>query len=198
MIGIDWNAVDGLCSGHGLAPIEISTLDQVRFEYRALQNDTELGFPLGQVDRLVEQRLVGDQPRGFNAARRGNDRFWLGVIDADGKFFAGKATEDDAMDSANPGAGEHCDQGFRHHRHVDDYAIACSHSLRAEHARESGNFIEQLFIANASLRLRNGAVVYNSWLITAAITHMNIHSVVAGIRNAIGIPAIKRGITLIQ
>lgn len=80
----------------------------------------------------------------------------------------------------------------------DDDAVACRHALGAEHARESGNLIQQFFVADASLRLGNGAVMYDRRLIAPAGIYMNIHRVVAGIGDAIWIPAVKRRITVVQ
>ena len=176
----------------------LAALNKLCFQHRALQDDAELRLPRGQLDRLVEQRLIGDEPGGFNAAGGGDDRLGGSVINANGQFLAGKSTEDDAMDSADPGACEHGDQRFRHHRHVDDDPIARRHSLHVQHAGNPGDLMQQFAIAYVSLRPGNGTVVYDCRLITSAGVHMNIDGVVAGIRYAVGIPAIKRRIAFIQ
>ena len=45
----------------------------------------------------------------------------------------GKAAEHHRMDGAEPRAGEHGDHRLRHHRHVDDDAVALADALVLQH-----------------------------------------------------------------
>ena len=103
-----------------------------------LDDDDVFGFVVGQLDRLVEQRFVGDQPGRLDAAGRGDDKLGPGIVDTDGQFRRGKAAEDDAMYRAETGAGEGGDQRLRHHWHVDDDPVALGHAAGGEGAGAAG------------------------------------------------------------
>ena len=55
----------------------------------------------------------------------------LGVVDAGGELVRGEAAEHDGMDGADPRAGQHRDDRLRHHRHVDDDAVALARRRRS-------------------------------------------------------------------
>ena len=59
------------------------------------------------LDGPVEQRLVGDDAAGLDAAGGGDDQLRLRVVDAGGELLRGEAAEHDRVDGAEPGAGEH-------------------------------------------------------------------------------------------
>ena len=48
---------------------------------------------LGQIDRRVEQRFVGDDARRLDAARRREDHQRLRIVDAGGEFLRRKSAE---------------------------------------------------------------------------------------------------------
>ena len=60
----------------------------------------------------------------LDAAARRKDQLRLGILDAGREFFRGKAAEHHRMHRADPRAGQHRDHGFRHHRHIEDDAVA--------------------------------------------------------------------------
>ena len=82
------------------------------------------GFVRRKLDRLVEQRLVLHDPAGLDAAARGENELRLRVVDAGGELLGGKAAEHHGVHRADARAGEHRDDGLRHHRHIEDDAIA--------------------------------------------------------------------------
>jgi hypothetical protein len=72
-----------------------------------------------------------------------HDDLGLGVLDARRQFGRGEAAEDDRVDGPEAGAGEHRDDGLRHHRHVDEDAIALLDTEVAQPAGEAGHLVEQ-------------------------------------------------------
>ena len=61
--------------------------------------------------------------------------FGLAVVDAGRELVGGKSAEHHRMDGAEPRAGQHRDHRLRHHRHVDDDAVALGD---AEIAQDAG------------------------------------------------------------
>jgi hypothetical protein len=86
----------------------------------------------------VEQRLVGDDAAGLDAAGGGHDHLGLGVVDAGGELLGGEAAEDDGVHRADAGAGEHGDQRLGDHRHVDDDPVALADAVLDQRAGEAG------------------------------------------------------------
>ena len=56
-----------------------------------------------------------------------------GIVDARGEARRGEAAEHDRMDRADAHAGEHREHGLRHHRHVDQHAVAALHAETRQH-----------------------------------------------------------------
>src|ERR1700755_2332097 len=69
--GLDRHAVAGLGEVDGVlprfSPIVVAAFYQRGRHLRALQDETGLGLVVGEPDRLVEQRLVGDDAAAFDA-----------------------------------------------------------------------------------------------------------------------------------
>ena len=91
---------------------------------RPLQHDAGLRLYARKLDRLVEQRLVLHDPAGLDAAARRENQLRLRVVDAGGELLGREAAEHDRMHRADARAGEHRDHRLRHHRHIEDDAIA--------------------------------------------------------------------------
>ena len=107
-----------------LRPVVVAPGNQRRLHLRPLQDEARLWFVDGERDRLVEQRLVFDHAAGLEPAARGQDHLRLGVVDADRELFRGKPAKHDGVYRADACASEHCDHRFRHHRHVENDAVA--------------------------------------------------------------------------
>ena len=154
--------------------------DQLAGLRLALQDEAGLRLVGRAGDRRVEQRLVGDGAAGLDAARAGDHEFRPRIVDAGGELRRGKAAEDDGMHGAEPGAGEHRENRLRHHRHVDDDAVALFDAEIHEHGGERLHFDEQLAVADAPLRAGDRAVVEDGRLVRA-LGGVAVDAVVAGV-----------------
>ena len=104
------------------------------------------GFVLDKLDRFVEQRLVLHDPAGLDAAACREDELRLRVVDAGREFLGRKAAEHHRMHRADARAGEHRDHGLRHHRHIEDDAIALGDAKILHDGGERLHLIQQLGI----------------------------------------------------
>ena len=91
---------------------------------RPLQDDAGLWLDAGKPDRLIEQRLVLHDAAGLEPAARRKDQLRLGVLDPRRQLLGSEAAEHHRMYRTDPRAGQHRDDGFRHHRHIEDDAVA--------------------------------------------------------------------------
>jgi hypothetical protein len=182
----------------GLHPIEIATGDHRRLALRALQQDYPRHLVRRHLDRLVEQRLVLDDPVWFDTARRCQHELRIAVVDAARQLLGGKAAEHDGMHRAEPGAGEHRHHRFRNHRHVDDDPVTLAHALRRDHAGDRRHAIAQLAIGEALLRAGDRRIVDQRRLLGAAAIDVAVERVVAGIELAALEPAVERRIGRIE
>ena len=82
------------------------------------------------------------------------------------------------MDRADAGAGEHPDQGFRYHRHIDDDAITFPDAQIFEDARKSRDLVGEFRVSEGLLRIRDGAVVDQGLLLAAAIFDVPVEAIV--------------------
>ena len=81
-------------------------------------------FAFRQLDGFIQQRFIRNDPLPFDSAGSGQDDLGFGVIDADGQLPGGKPPEDHGMDGPQSGTGQHGQDGFRDHGHIDDYRIS--------------------------------------------------------------------------
>jgi len=85
------------------------------------------------------------------SAVRGDDDGGAQIVDASLQCFGGKSTEHDAVNDAEPGAGEHGDGEFRNHRHVQDGPVAGFVAARLEHGREADHQPVQFLVGEHAL-----------------------------------------------
>jgi hypothetical protein len=109
-------------------------------------------------DRRIEQRLVGDDAADLDATGGGQDYTRLRVVDARRQLVRGKPAEDDRMDRAYAGAGQHREGRFGHHRHVDQDAIALDDAEARQHAGETRDLVAQLAVGEMPDLSRDRAV----------------------------------------
>ena len=147
------------------------------------------GLVLGELDRLVEQRLVGDHARALDAATRRQNDFRLGVVDAGGELLGREAAEHHRMDGADARAGEHGEHRLRHHRHVDDDAVALADAEVAQHGAEQLHFREQAAVSEGLLGVGDGGIVDQRGLLPAPARDVAVDRVVAGVADGAGKPA---------
>ena len=172
-----------------LRPIVIAAGDERRLLLRTLQDEAGVGLMAGEPDRLVEQRLVLDDAAGLEAATRGQDHLRLGVIDAGRELVRREAAEHHRMHRADPRAGQHGDHRFRHHRHVEDDAVAL---LDAEIAQDGGQYLSldlQAVIGDGALLAGEREIVDDCGLIATAPHDVAIDRVPAGVADAADEPA---------
>ena len=119
---------------------------QFRRHLLALEDDAGLHLVRGDVERLVEQRLVGDDAPRLDAAGGGEDGLGLRIVDAGGKLRRREAAEHHRMDGAEPGAGQHGEQRLRDHRHVEDDPVALADAEVLQCRGEGRDLVEQLVV----------------------------------------------------
>ena len=93
------------------------------------------------------------------------------------------------MNRADARAGEHRDERLRHHRHVEDDAVAAHDAEIGEHAGERLHFIEELRIGEPALLSRHRRIVDDGRLGAAAAQDMAIDGVEAGVADGADVPA---------
>ena len=174
------------CQSRSRAGIELG------LELRALQDDAALRLRLDQLDRGVEQRLVGHERRRLDPARRGDDDLRPRVLDPARELVRGEPAEHDRVDRAEARAREHRDHRLGHHRHVDDHAVALLDALGRERAGEARDLVAQLAVGERRPRARDGRVVDQRELVGATALDVPVERVVAGVQPAAGEPAVER------
>ena len=105
----------------------------------------------GRLDGQVEQRLVLDDPLHLDAAAGRDDHLRPGVVDPDRQLVRGEPAEHHRVDGADPGTGQHGDDGLGDHRQVDDDRVTLGDTERDEGAGEPRHLVPQLAIGERAL-----------------------------------------------
>ena len=164
-----------------LAPVVVAAFDERRLALRALQDEAGLRLVLRQRDGAVEQRLIGDDARALDAAAGRQDQLGLAIVDAGGELFRRKAAEHHRMDGADARAGQHADHRFRHHRHIEDDAVALADAEVAQHGAEQLHLREQAAVGERRVGVGDGRIVDQRRLVVAAGGDVAVERVVAGV-----------------
>ena len=122
----------------------------------ALQDDAVARLVGGALHRGVKQRLVGDDAVKLDAAGRREDHFRPRIVDAGGEFRRGEPAEHHGMHGAQTGAGQHRRHRFRHHRHVDQHAVAFGHAEVRQAAGQTRRDVQQFAVSEAPRRAGGG------------------------------------------
>ena len=170
-------------------PVAVAAVDQFRFRLRALQDQAGVGLVLGEIDRLVEQRLIGDDTAGLDAAACREDHFRLGVVDPRRQFARGKTAEHHRVNGADARAGQHGEHRLRHHRHVENDPVALLHAEVAQHAAEHLGLGQQPVIGDGAFLPGERRVVDDRRLLAAPGIDMAVDGVEAGVADAADEPA---------
>ena len=152
----------------GFAPVVVAAFDERRLALRALQDHAGRRLVLGELDRLVEQRLIRDDARALDAAARRQNDFRLGVVDAGGELLGGKTAEHHRMHGADARAGQHREHRLRHHRHVDDDAVAFGDAEVAQHGAEQLHLGQHAAVSESLLGVGDRGIVDQRGLVVAA------------------------------
>src|SRR5438105_257730 len=186
-------------AGHGLrvferlVPVRVPARGERGVLLRALEDDAAgLRAVLRDLERPIDERLVGDDPVArFEAARGGNDQLRLGVIDARRQLMRGEASEDHRVHGAEAGAGEHRHHRLGDHRHVDDDPVAATDALVGEGAGEPRHLVPHAAIGDRPPIASERAVPHEGELIAPAFVDMAVERVVAGVQLAAHEPAVE-------
>ena len=84
--------------------------------------------------------LERNDPAPPICAIRGDDRDRAAVCDAISDAIGAETAEDDRMNRADPGAGQHRDRGLGDGGQIDDHAIAFSNLVSLQDIGEATNF----------------------------------------------------------
>ena len=179
-------------------PRDIPALYQLGHFLLALQNHAEFGLVGRHVDGRIQKWLVMHHAARLDPAAGRDDGLRRAVINPHGQFIRRKAAEHHRMDGAKPGAGQHRLQGLRHHRHIDDNAVALGHTLGAQGTGQRGHTGLQLGIGDRMLAAGHRAVVDDRHLIAATSFDMTIHRVPAGVDRGIGEPFVQGRAGIVQ
>ena len=93
---------------------------------------------------------------------------------------------------------EHGDQRLRHHRHVDDDAVALADAGLDERAGELRDLVAQGAIGIGSDRVGDRAVVDQRGLLAAALLDVAVERVPAGVEHAALEPAVERRVGVVE
>ena len=187
------DAVHLLGGRQGLVPVEV-TAGQIRRGLRPLADDAVLRLVLGQGEGGVQQGLVRHDAGRFDAARGGDDYFGAGVVDAHSELVRGEPPEDDRVDGADAGTGQHRDDRLGNHRHIDRDAVALGHTEPGQHSGEQRDLVTQLSIGERRLTAGDRTVVHECELLAAPGVDVAVQCVVAGVQLPVGEPPVQRGL----
>ena len=162
-------------------PVQIPPRCERCRHLRPLQHDAASDPVARELERLIEQRLVRDHPLPFDTARRRDHHHRTGIVDALGELVRREAPEHDRVHGPDARAGEHRHHRLRHHRHVDDHAIAAADALGREGSGEARNTLAELPIGEPHDRPRDRAVVDERRLLAAPLLDVAVERVVAGV-----------------
>ena len=105
--GGDRNAVVGRGGGFCVQQVVVAVGGEFGAGGVSLEDQAGVGLVRGERDRGVQQRLVFHHAAWLEAAGGGDDDLGLGVGDAGREFGGGETAEDDRVDGAEAGGGQH-------------------------------------------------------------------------------------------
>ena len=118
----------------------------------------------------------------------GDHQLGLAVGDATGQRLRREAAENDGMDGADAGAGQHGDGGFRDHRQVDGDAVALADTEVAQRVGEAADAGVQVAVADVLGLIRVVAFPEDRGLV-AAFLQVAVQAVHGDVQLAVLVPA---------
>ncbi len=118
---------------HQFTPIQITPLNHRCLFLGSLQNDTCLRFGYSQVNSRIKQRFIHYNSVDFNATGSRDDELGLGIVNTSGQFVRRKTTKNNRVNGPNPSTGQHGNDGFGNHGHIDDNPVTFFHPLTGQH-----------------------------------------------------------------
>ena len=192
------NAIMGRGGLHLLLPIEIAAGNELGLFGRALHDYALVRLVSGEIDGVVQQRLVIDDSPRLDTTGCRYDHFWLRVVDAHRELVGGESAEHHRVHRAKPCARQHRDDCLGNHRHIYDDAIALGDAVDREHTGKVRDLVAKLAIAERLDGVGDGAVVYERRLIGAAVLDVHVQGVVAGVDLGAREPAVEGLVAVVQ
>ncbi len=179
-----------------VVPPDVAALDHRHLVPRALQHDHGLDGLAAHRQRLVGRGLELDLVPAAPAGVGGDQAARAGVLDAVLQRQRREATEHHRVDRADARAGLHRDHGLRHHRHVDDHAVAPAHALRLERVGEATDVGMQFAVADLA-RVARLALEQDRGAV-AVLGEVHVEAVERDVQPAVGEPAVVRRLRVVE
>ena len=176
------HAVGGLRVTQEILPVHVAARLQFRPQLRPLQQNDEFRRMIGLGQRVVEQRLVGHDTIGFQAAAGGKNDFWPRLGNPRGQLAGGETSEDHRMDRAQPRAGQHCHHRLRDHGHVDQRPVASPEARRLHCAGQFRHMVAKFGVGEAANRPGHRTVVNQRRSVRRPGIRMPVQRVVTGVQ----------------
>ena len=145
------------------------------------------------VEDVIGAGFEGDDAATAVGAVAGDEDFGFGVEDAVFEGFGGEAAEDDGMDGADSGAGEHGDGEFGDHRQVEADPIAFGDAEGFEDVGELADLLVELFVGEGSAFALGFAFPDECGFGTAVGIEVAVEAVVGSVDLATGEPSPEGG-----
>ena len=177
-------------AGDGVVPPEVAALGPVDVVLAALDDEHVLDgrcSPSRGRQRRVDGGLEREDLALAPAAVGGDDELGLGVVDAGAQAVGAEAAEDDRVDGAEPGDGEHGDDGLGDHRQVDRDAVALADAEGGEHVGGALDLGGQLGVGDAA-GVAGLALPVDGDAVAVAGLDVAVEAVVGDVELAVGEP----------
>ncbi len=150
----------------------------------------------GQLQGLVQQRLVGHDAPAARARVGTDDDLGLGIVDARGQRRRRKAAEHHRMDGTQPRTGQHGKGRLGNHGHVDLDAVALLHAQRLQHGGHALHLGMQFAVGIDLLGAGLGGDG-DQRILVGALGQVPVHGVVAKIGLAAHEPLGERRVVIV-
>jgi len=158
----DLNRRDRSRRSHQPVPVQVALRVERAAPLVALHDHAAARRMRARFDRGVEHRLVFDDARRLDGARRRDDHRRAGVVDACRQFAGGEAAEHHGMHRPQPRARQHRDDRLLDHRQVDHHAVALVHAQAAQYASELRGLVAQLRVGLGAVGARSSSTCRGS------------------------------------
>src|ERR1700722_9799593 len=128
-------------------------------------DNDHVGHGRADFQRLVGVSFQRNLPPGATAFVGGDQDFGAAVLDTVRQTVRGKSAENDGMDRADAGAGQHGDRGLHDHGQIDRDHIALFHAQTAHRVGEAADLLVQLAVGDMRADVRVVAFPDDSRLI---------------------------------